>query len=173
MFEYKKIHVSLFSLIFSSSYALAGNQMLEDALIDSMRLKHESESVERLGDSGKAIRAYMKAGVVNNRPNTRLDYTDYYLLNKQETFMGHQLIIIEQEYMTGYIGCCVSPGVGVTVLANGSIENMKRFAKANGCSLTEGIDIQKSVKQLGVNIGPQRGSFVALSCRDRDAELSE
>lgn len=172
MFEYKKIYAFLLSIIFSCSYALASNQVLEDALIDSMRLKHESENSERLGDSGKAIRAYMKAGVVNNRPNARIDYTDYYLLKKQETFMGHQLFIIEQEYMTAYIGCCVSPGVGVTVLANGSIDNMKRFAKANGCTVEE-VSIQEKLSMIGVSVRPQNGLFVELSCRERDIPVSE
>lgn len=171
MFEYRKISALLFSIIFSCSSAMAADQSLESELINSMRLKHESEDLDRLGDSGKAIRAYMKAGFVNNRPNERLDYTDYYVLKKPTSFMGHQLIIIEQEYMTTNIGCCVSPGVGVTILANGSIENMKRFAKANGCSVNEGINIQESFKNIGFNIGPQRGLFVELSCRERDIEV--
>jgi hypothetical protein len=43
--------------------------------------------------------------------------------------MTHELVMIEQEYMTTWIGCCVSPGVGVTVRVNGSTANLGNVFK--------------------------------------------
>ena len=64
----------------------------------------------------------MQAGYIDNKPNLRADYTDYYLLNKPARFMGHELVMIEEEYMSRYIGCCVSPGAGLSVKVSGSLK---------------------------------------------------
>jgi len=78
--------VTLFAGL-SSRLIASNNQDLEVGLIDSMRLNKITKT--RLGDSGKAIQAYMREGFVNKRPNQRADYTDYYLLKKPARLMGH------------------------------------------------------------------------------------
>lgn len=90
------------SLIAFSQAANASNdQALEAGLLDALR--YDKAKQERVGDSGKAIQAYMREGLVNNRPNQRIDYTDYYLLNKPAKFLGQDLVMIEEEYMSRYI----------------------------------------------------------------------
>lgn len=144
------------------------NQDIESGLISALQLK--KGTTERIGDSGKAIRAYMREGLVKKKPNQRADYTDYYLLNKPAKFMGHDLIVIEQEYMTAYIGCCVSPGVGVTVKVIGNTKNLEEFATENRCTLTEHVNLKDELSRVSIKTNLPTGNFASLSCRERDAE---
>lgn len=161
----------LFTLILLSSFLTVASasdvQDLEKSLINALSLK--KGSTERLGNSGKTIQSYMKEGFVNKKPNQRADYTDYYLLKKPAMFMGHELLVIEEEYMSKYIGCCVSPGMGVTVKVSGSPKNLENFAVKNKCTLTNDVDIQAELKSVSVNANFPRGQYASLSCRERDA----
>ena len=142
------------------------NQDLEVGLIDSMRLNKNTKT--RLGDSGKAIQAYMREGLVNKKPNQRADYTDYYLLKKPARLMGHDLVMIEEEYMSAYIGCCVSEGVGVTVKVIGSTKNLEEFAEENGCTFSDQVDLQSQLDSVNMKTKILPGHYASLSCRERD-----
>lgn len=144
----------------------SNNKSIEEGLINALRIKKSTR--KRLGDSGKAIQAYMKQGIVNKKPNASIDYTDYYLVNKPTSFMGHELLVIEEEYMTQYIGCCVSPGVGVSLKIVGDTKNLEDFAQKNGCSLTKEFDLEKELSNLGMDAKFNKGEFASLSCRERD-----
>jgi hypothetical protein len=144
----------------------ASDRELEAGLLDALRLK--AGTVERLGDSGTAIQAYMREGVAAGKPNRRFEYTDYYLLKKPAKFMGHDLVLIEEEYPSKFIGCCVNPGAGVTVRVVGDSRNLEEFAEANGCTLTDNLDLQDLLKQLKIKASLPRGNFASLSCRERD-----
>lgn len=117
-------------------------------------------------DAGEAIRAYMAEGIINKRPNKRIDYTDYYIVNKPAQFLGHELQIIEQEYMKSYVGCCVSPGTGLTVRLNGSSENLRRFAAQNRCTFEGNVDFQEIMRTFKLAAIP--GNYALISCRERD-----
>jgi hypothetical protein len=54
------------------------NKSLDNNLINS--LKFNNEKKERNGNYGEAIRAYMKEGFIDKKPNQRADYTDYYVI---------------------------------------------------------------------------------------------
>jgi hypothetical protein len=88
-------------------------------------------------------------------------------------FMGHDLIVIEEEYMDSYIGCCVSPGAGAIIKINGSDENLKNFSKSNYCSLSENINIKNEMESIGIKENFPSGSYASLSCRERDIETTE
>jgi hypothetical protein len=163
---YKLFTLILFSSFFTVSSA-SNTQELEKSLTNSLSLKGGSN--ERLGNSGETIRSYMKEGFVNKKPNQRADYTDYYLLKKPAMFMGHELLVIEEEYMSKYIGCCVSPGIGVTVKIYGSSKSLDNFAVKNKCTLTNDVDIQAELKSVSVKANFPRGQYASLSCRERDA----
>lgn len=156
----------LFSLFLTTSSA-SDIQGLEKSLINSLSLK--KGTTERSGNSGETIQSYMKGGFVNKKPNQRADYTDYYLLKKPAMFMGHELLVIEEEYMSKYIGCCVSPGIGVTVKISGSSKSLDNFAVKNKCTLTNDVDIQAELKSVSVKANFPRGQYASLSCRERDA----
>lgn len=141
---------------------------LEAGLINALRLK--SGSTERVADSGAAIQGYMREGLVGKKPNQRADYTDYYLLKKNSEFMGHELVLIEEEYMTQYIGCCVSPGAGVTVKVNGSTNNLAAFARQNKCTFTDNVNLRELLAGVSIKAKISAGRYATLSCRERDAE---
>jgi hypothetical protein len=140
---------------------------LEAGLASAM--KYDKAAENRAGSSGKAIQAYMKAGYVNPRPNARADYTDYYLVNKPATFLGYPLVVIEEEYMTRFAGCCVSEGLGVTVSVTGNIAALQKFAKLNYCRVEEKTDPGAELRTFGIKNTLPKGRYASLSCRERDA----
>lgn len=168
MYQNKLIQKVIIILLGIAGIAKSGGKELEEGLINALRLKN---GFERVGDSGKAIQAYMREGIVNKKPDQRADYTDYYLVNKPESFMGHKLMVIEEEYMSKYIGCCVNPGAGVSVKIEGDTKNLSEFAKTNGCTLTEDVNLSKELTNLGLETDLPDGKFASLSCRERDIDL--
>jgi hypothetical protein len=144
---------------------------LENGLIQALHLK--KGTTQRVGTSGKAIQAYMREGYVGKHPDQRFDYTDYYLLKKPASFMGHELVLIEEEYITQYIGCCVSPGVGVTVKVRGSTRKLQAFARAQRCTLRDPVDIRHELNEVAIKARLPKGHYASLSCRERDAEREE
>lgn len=158
-------------LVFISTSGMtdSSEKNLESDLIKALQLN--KDTIERVGDSGKAIQAYMSQGIVNKKPNQRSDYTDYYIVNKAEKFMGHDLVVIEEEYMTQNIGCCVNPGAGVSVRINDDSENLMKFAQENGCSLTEHVNLSETLNNVGISADFPEGDYASLSCRERDIKL--
>lgn len=155
-------------LLLCSSVALAADhRTLEAGLLDALR--YDITKQERIGNSGKAIQAYMREEFAGKKPDSRADYTDYYVLKKPTKLLGHDLVLIEEEYMSRYVGCCVSPGAGVTVRVNGNSENLLAFAEANRCTFSDDIDIQGILAEVGIAFIPQEGVYASLSCRERDA----
>lgn len=150
-----------------SSASAADMPDLEAGLASAM--KYDKAAEKRAGTSGKAIQAYMKAGYVNPRPNVRADYTDYYLLNKPATFLGYPLVVIEEEYMTRHVGCCVSEGLGVTVSVIGNTAALQKFAKLNYCTVEEKTDPGAELLTFGIKNALPKGRYASLSCRERDA----
>lgn len=156
-------------LALASSFASADpGPELESGLASALHLKKGSS--ERVGTSGQAIQAYMQAAYIDAKPNLRADYTDYYLLNKPARFMGHELVMIEEEYMSRYIGCCVSPGAGLSVKVSGSLKPLEQFARVHRCSLNDNADLQGELASLGIRRKLAPGRYATLSCRERDAE---
>ena len=164
--------IALTLLAACSAVAFAADTAsLESGLLHAMQLK--KGTTERTGTSGQAIRAYQHAGLVSKTPRQRADYTDYYLLDKPVPFMGHELVLIEEEYRTRYIGCCASPGVGITLKVHGSLKNLQQFARANRCTLTDHVDFAQALREVAIKNKVPKAHYASLSCRERDAERDE
>lgn len=160
--------VLMATLAFITTYAMAADdKRLETGLAAALSLK--SGTTERIGDSGEAIDAYIRAGLINKKPNQRFDYTDYFLLKKPASFMGHKLVVIEEEYMDQYVGCCVSPGAGVSVRLIGSAKNLEDFSQLNKCTLTKNVNLKMKMREVNIKVDLHSGSYANLSCRERDA----
>lgn len=149
----------------------ADTPSLESGLLHALQLK--KGTTERTGTSGQAIEAYMRAGLVGKKPNQRADYTDYYLLKTPAPFLGHELVLIEEEYITQYIGCCVSPGAGVTVKVHGSTRKLEQFARANRCTLSDHVDLAHELREVAIRNKVPKGHYASLSCRERDAKRDD
>lgn len=156
---------------FAAAAAAVTDTGLESSLLQALHLK--KGTTQRVGTSGKAIQAYMREGYIGKRPDQRADYTDYYLLKKPASFMGHELVLIEEEYITQYIGCCVSPGAGVTVKVHGSTQKLQAFARAQRCTLTDPVDIRRALNDVAIKTRLPKGHYASLSCRERDAGRDE
>lgn len=164
--------IALTLLAACSAMAFAADtHSLESGLLHAMQLK--KGTTERTGTSGQAIRAYQHAGLVSKTPRQRFDYTDYYLLDKPVPFMGHELVLIEEEYRSKYIGCCASPGVGITLKVHGSIKNLQQFARASRCTLTDHVDVAQALREVAIKNKVPKAHYASLSCRERDAERDE
>lgn len=147
---------------------------LEQGLLNSMSIFIDNEGIiQRNESSGQAIQAYMKQNYVNKKPNVRFDYTDYYFLKKPASLLGHELKVIEEEYMAEYIGCCVSPGVGAVIRQRGSLDELKDFAIKNKCSL-EPIDFDEYLKNINVKYPKAlHKNYYSISCRERELNKEE
>lgn len=55
---------------------------------------------------------YLKLhGFIAKKPNIkRYDYNDVYNVKKPLSFKGQNVVLLTDEYMSEYVGCCVSEG---------------------------------------------------------------
>lgn len=122
---------------------------------------------KRQENAGAVIREFKAEGLIPFRPQ-RIDYTDYYLLLQPLPAFGQDLILIEEEYMLKFVGCCVSEGAGLVLRIVGDLRPLEEFAKANQCRVEE----YKSEAQLKefthIRFSVPLGRYAALSCRVRD-----
>jgi hypothetical protein len=145
--------------------AVADDAALAAGLVGAMRLN--ADRTERFAEPGEAIRAYIKAGYVRLKPELRDDYTDYRVVQLPAKFFGQELLVIEEEYLSKFIGCCVNEGVGVILRLTTDLAPLKQFAAANGCSMRDTrADVVEILQKLKVK--PIDGELVRLSCRTRD-----
>ena len=141
------------------------DETLAAGLVGVMRLN--AERTERLAEPGEAIRAYIKAGYVRLKPELREEYTDYRVVRQPAKFFGQELLVIEEEYLTKFIGCCVNEGVGVILRVTADLAPLKEFAAANGCRVgNERLETVEMLQKLKVK--SVEGEFVSMSCRTRD-----
>ncbi len=164
----KFLRCSLAALALAGVAGAHAQANLESGLIEAMKLNPETR--ERIGAPESAIEAYAAAGLINVDADARADYTSYFVLKKRTEFMGHTLVVIEHEYMDEYVGCCVSPGVGITVRVKGSTDALEQFAQDNGCSFADNTDPAAELKSFGLKTLLFKARYASLSCRERDIE---
>ena len=154
--------------VFAAGAALAQVPDAELARSLAAAMGVNSATGARVSDEGRAIRAFIGAGYVARRPDRRMDYTDYRLMRRPFAFLGQALVAVEEEYLDRYVGCCVNPGVGAILKVSGDRSELEAFATANRCRLLlDPRDVADTLRQLGIR--PAAGTFVRLSCRERDA----
>ncbi|QTR54444.1 hypothetical protein [Thiothrix unzii] len=152
----------------SSEKKITDNISIENQLADSISFK--SNTKEREKTSSDIIKIFKDSNVISQSPNGRVDYTDYYIIGSPAKLMGHDILLIEEEYMDENIGCCVNPGFGFSVKINGNISNLVSFAENNGCSFEEALTLSEKLKSLDINYNLPQGDFVYLSCRENDIQ---
>lgn len=136
---------------------------LETAMLQALRPSADGRQ-ER---AGAAIRAYKAAGALSSRPQ-RSDYTDYYPVIKPTRFLGQELVLVSEQYMTKHIGCCVDPGAGMVVRVLTNTDTMKAFARANQCRVEEFADRKALHDATPAAFGLEAGRYAALRCHESD-----
>ncbi|BBB63684.1 hypothetical protein UNDKW_5411 [Undibacterium sp. KW1] len=151
-----------------SSNSLASDARLENQLI--LALKIRADGQDRQAESRPVIRAYQQAAIISKKPQQRADYIDFYLLQKPASFMGHTLILLEEEYMDKYVGCCVSPGLGLVLQVEADTRPVQDFAEKNACTFKPHADVFDTLKTYGIRHKLPKADYATLSCRERDAQ---
>lgn len=154
--------ISSMVLAFASAQAVA--EQPEQALIRSLSI--DSSTKQRLAPSADAVKAFIAEGYANRKPDYRFDYNDYRALRKPAHLFGFSIVILEEEYMAKYVGCCVSPGIGVVLSGRGDLQKLEAFASKNGCSVEAPADPSVIPAEMKLRIPP--GKLAYLSCRERD-----
>lgn len=143
----------------------ADDGQLAEGLADAMRLDKTKQ--HRAAGSGEAIQNYIAAGYLARKPNVRADYTDYWWLKKPAPFMGHELVMIGEQYMSKWIGCCVDPGLDVVVKIDGSTARLEQFARENKCSIDTNTDLRGPARDSHIAITSlAKGRYAMLSCHE-------
>ena len=86
--------------------AALSDEELVATLLTALRPVADSRRQENVG---AALRVFKAHGLIQFHPQ-RLDYTDFYPLQKPMSVFGHDLIWLEEEYTVRFIGCCVNEG---------------------------------------------------------------
>lgn len=162
------LHLSV-SLLFGAisictpSFALADADP-SDLLLKAMR---PVPDYGRQQNVGAAIRELKALGIVPFRP-LRSIYTDYYRVQKPVMLLSHELVVVEEEYQSKFVGCCASEGGGFVVRLVGNLAKLEEWADRNQCSVT-GYDSERDfLKSASIRFEMPKGKYAEVSCRIRD-----
>jgi hypothetical protein len=126
------------------------------------------DNENRVMSSGVAIEKLAKMGFLPIKPDDRADYVDYRRVRKPLSLFGHKVVVIEEEYLTQYIGCCVNPGIGMVIETNGAMGDLNAFLVPNKChKRNPDFDPAQSLKLAGVKPKAD-ATYVIISCRQDD-----
>jgi hypothetical protein len=113
----------------------------------------------------KALKA---GGFIAKKPEiSRYDYNDVYTVKKPMKFMGQTVVAVSDEYMSEYIGCCVSEGWGAVLSKKSDLAALQQFAKQHQCSLKARNEEASDYYDHSLKSYP-RAEYYELSCRERD-----
>ncbi|NJM29738.1 MAG: hypothetical protein HC855_06230 [Rhizobiales bacterium] len=157
--------------VLASLHSAAGDLSPQENLL-RQAMTPTGKEFERALEPGAAIRAYIRSGHVRRKPDDAADYVDYRRLRKPATLFGHPLLVLEEEYMTQYIGCCVNPGIGLVIEVQGSTAALDAFLAANKCRRNWPSGPEDSLDKAGVKPKPD-ATYVSITCRQNDMRDAE
>lgn len=144
------------ALAFTPAPARARDKALEAMIAGAM------ES----GDAAALIRRLARGGHVKQKPDARVDYTDYRKVAKPLDFEGQTIVVIEEEYMKKFVGCCVNEGFGFVIRVNSDAEGLKARAKAAKCAVSDESGDRDILDRL--RIRRKEARYMSVSCRAND-----
>jgi hypothetical protein len=130
-------------------------EILERALSVTLGAK------QRQIDRGEAIRVLADHGLVSLIPDFRADYTDYRLVSGQLQFFDYPVVIVIEEYITEWMGCCPDPGIGVIIRGPVAETRLQSFAQTNSCQIGSYTWIVQDFAELD-----QSAEYHSLHCPD-------
>lgn len=160
----RAVCLALLSFMFIHPSFAASDLELEKRFAEALRPDEGDVRQER---AGKAIQGYQAANILPFKP-MRADFNDYYVVQRPTSFMGNQLVVVMEEYMLAYIGCCVDPGASVYVRLTGGIAPIAAFARANKCRIEEYPDRNTFLRALPVAVNVEPGRYASLHCHASD-----
>lgn len=108
-------------------------------------------------------------GFLANKPTiARADYNDVYMLKKPYTFLGQKFVLLSDEYMSEYVGCCVNEGWGAVFAKTSDLKKIEQFAQKNQCKIEK---MQSNSEYYGYSLSKLgKAEYYELSCREGDVE---
>lgn len=114
------------------------------------------------------FKALNAGGFIAKKPEvSRYDYNDVFSIQKPLKFMGQSVVAVSDEYMSEYVGCCVSEGWGAVFRKTADIAALQQFAQKNQCSLQARDKATTDYYDRSLKSRPQ-AEYYELSCRERD-----
>lgn len=107
-------------------------------------------------------------GFIAKKPEvSRYDYNDVFSIKKPLKFMGQSVVAVSDEYMSEYVGCCVSEGWGAVLSKTADLAALQQFAKKNQCTIVARAKDETDYYSHSLKRRPQ-AEYYELSCRERD-----
>lgn len=88
----------------------------------SMTMAADMTSYRGMGTTKQdfpTFKVLQAGGFIAKKPEvSRYDYNDVFRIKKPLNFMGQSVVAVSDEYMSQYVGCCVSEGWGGCIKQN-------------------------------------------------------
>lgn len=137
----------------------------------SMTMAADMTSYRGMGTAKQdfpTFKVLQAGGFIAKKPEvSRYDYNDVFRIKKPLKFMGQSVVAVSDEYMSQYVGCCVSEGWGAVLSKTADLAALQQFAKKNQCSLGLIANDNTDYYTYILKRRPQ-AEYYELSCRERD-----
>ena len=137
----------------------------------SMAMAEEMSTYRGMGTAKQdfpTFKALKAGGFIAKKPEiSRYDYNDVFSIKKPLKFMGQSVVAVSDEYMSEYVGCCVSEGWGAVLSKTADLAALQQFAKKHQCSLQARDKETTDYYDHSLKSRPQ-AEYYELSCRERD-----
>ena len=162
----KYIGLVLGLLIAVSPHTVSASEAdLQKRLLKAMQIQDNGK--DRQAQARPIVRDLVKAGYLKKR-QLRLDYADYHFTGKPFNLLGLKLVLLQEEYMDKYAGCCVNPGLRLFFEVNADTRAIEEFASKNACHLDLHDDLLASLKNYEIEHKLPKADYASLSCREND-----
>ena len=146
-------------------------------LMCCVSLSYADESIYRGMGNAKGefpgLKQLQAQGLIGKKPEvSRYDYNDVYKVKKPFQFLGQKVVLVSDEYMSKYVGCCVSEGWGAVFAKTGDLKPLQQYAKKHQCNLGEIDQDTEDYYNFRFKSLP-RAQYYELSCRERDLNTEE
>lgn len=137
----------------------------------SMTMAADMTSYRGMGTAKQdfpTFKVLQAGGFIAKKPEvSRYDYNDVFRIKKPLKFMGQNVVAVSDEYMSQYVGCCVSEGWGAVLSKAADLAALRQFAKKNQCTLGAIANDNTDYYSHILKRRPQ-AEYYELSCRERD-----
>jgi hypothetical protein len=119
---------------------------------------------------GPALRALKRDGFLGARPQTRVEYSDFYLPKRTFSVMGSKVVVVQENYLSRDIGCCADPGISLFFEGSNvaSLTQIMEFATAHKCVYRQGNAlITPELPPSFLRLKPNK-TYAMLRCSDGD-----